>query len=86
MTLTESTLDSLPEAVSCSTHVHETYHKNEIPTLSSEALERTSVSGGRNRIDARGKDIVCARCGSAVTGPRHSNANDNQKETVALAA
>jgi hypothetical protein len=33
------------------------------------AIYRKRVFWGRNRIDVRGKDLVCARHGSAVIGP-----------------
>ena len=42
-------------------------------------------TGGRNRLDARGKGAAFARHGSAVIGPSIS-ANDNSREAVALAA
>ena len=35
---------------------------------------------GRNRIDVRGKGMVFARWGSAVTGPNSIVANDNYAE------
>jgi len=73
MTLTESTLDSLPEAVSCSTHVHETYHKNEIPTLSSEALERTS---GRSGSDDEPHLELCSSVSETLQGEARFKAEE----------
>ena len=43
-------------------------------------------SWGRNRIDARGKDLVCARHGTTVIGLNRLIANDNFAGEARLAA
>ncbi len=44
------------------------------------------ASWGRNRIDARGKDLVCARHGTTVIGLNRLIANDNFAGEARLAA
>ena len=54
-----------------------------MPGASTKSRSLPLVEGllwGRNRIDVRGKGMVFARWGSAVTGPNSIVANDNYAE------